>query len=282
MDAVRELDFKGWLRDNTTLREGSINLYARTINNFYRSYEELTTSNINSFVSKSVRSRNCYYMKYAFRHYLDYVGEPELYAGVLKVKIPSRKKLRKYYPRKMLLDLIRAIKNEKYRDIATIQFMTVARARGILTLHSDRVDLNFDEKMIRLVFIEKGDKEAFAFLMRKYELIIKKYLGKGYLFLNEKAKHADPDYFETLVQNERHYYYESVRSAARAIGLDNFGTHDFRRNAAELLKKSGANAVNLMGVMNHSDIRITLGYFNEDSEDSKELFNQLQGGDDED
>lgn len=284
---VNILDFKDWMRTNTELSEGSINVYVRAINLFQRRYDHLTEHNINDFISKGFRNRRSYYMKYAFKYFLKYKGfeeddegTPLLFNKIVKVKIKPRKKLGVYVKEDMIKKIIYGIKVEKFRDIATLQYATGARAREIISLKEEQIDMNFDPGIIRLRLEAKGGKENITFLSTDYETILRKYMkGKpGYLFLSDMEIQGD-DIIERAIQTQRTYFYNVLQKSARSLGLSKFGTHDFRRNVVELLKKRGTHIDTIKKALNHSSINTTLKYFDETPDDVKEAIIKHQEND---
>lgn len=261
-------DFREWLRANTNLLEGSINLYVRTIRSFLDKYPEINLDNINDFVSKSFRQSHSYYVKYSFRPFLQYMDQEDLYKKIVPVKMKPRKKLGKYLPEEMIRQIIQNIRKQEMQDIATLQYATGARARGIITLKEENIDKDFDENVIRLRLEEKGGKESMTFLDRRYGIVLDKYMrgSPGYLFLPGRLVHAEEPELERAINTKRTYFYNKLRESAMELGHDHFGTHDFRRNVVEILKKKGTPLPIIQKVLGHSNIRTTLRYFDDNPE----------------
>lgn len=261
-------EFKDWMRSHTSLQEGSILLYARTISRFDDEYggNEVTEESLNCFVADSFRGKNSGYAKYAFKYYLEWLGMPELYKKIVKVRSNPRRKLGTFLPEGTINKLILNIADDKYKDIATLQFATGARARGILTLRAENIDMDYSPDVIRLRFIEKGGKEKVSFLDRSYEAVLKKYMkgSTGYMFIPESEN------METCIATHRSYYFIQLNRSALSMGLAKFGTHDFRRNVAELLRKKYHDIFLIKKVLGHSRIETTVKYFSESPEDARE------------
>lgn len=273
MDTIEQ--FKEWLRKNTNLAESSIQLYGRTILNYLTIYDdEISLSNINDFVSKSFREKNCTYKKFAFRKYLEYIKKPSLYEKIVPVKTPPRKKMGKYLPKNMILKIIHNIRGDKFQDIAMLQFATGARAREIITLKEENID--FDDiggdNVIRLRLEGKGGKERMTYIEMKYEALLQKYMAgsKGYIFLEDPARFADEAMLQRMIDTQRSYLYNRLKDSAQELGIERFGTHDFRRNVASILEKTGFRYRTIQRVLGHSDLKTTMRYFNESPEDIKE------------
>lgn len=288
---IRPDEFREWMKANTSLSIGSINLYTRTIRQFIREHEKINLSSLNEFISNSFRKSRSYYAKYAFKPFLEYLGYPKdaegtplLFKEIVRVKQKPRKKLGKYLPQDMIVKLIASIPDAKYRDMAALQFDTGARAREIITLREENIDIDFQPDAIRIKLEPKGSsmsgKETISFLRRDRESIIKKYMaGKpGFLFLPANLMYDEDEEIERVIQTERTYYYNNVRKGANAIGLDKFGTHDFRRNVAEILKRNKVHPRTIQKVLNHSSLNTTMKYWSESPEDVQDAITQHQDG----
>jgi len=264
-----QLKYESWLRNNTNLREGSIRLYARTISAFHDQYDQLSVENINDYVAKSFRSKHSFYVKYAFRQYLIYIKKPGLYKQIIPVKMGPRKKFGKYLKESLIRKIILNIKKEKYKDIALLQYATGARAREIITLKEENIDLLFSPDVIRIRLEGKGGKERVTFLSQKLRIYVEKYLkGQGgFLFLPAELNNADDQELETTINTQRTYFYNSLKVSAQSLGLDSFGTHDFRRNVAELIRKKHKDPFLVKKVLGHASINTTLRYFSDSPED---------------
>lgn len=260
--------FKQWLRETTNLAETSILLYGRVLNKYFsENKENINIEEVNRFISDSFRKHNSFYFKFVFKYYFDYINKPDLYKQLIKIKVRPRKKLGKYLPDLTIKKLIEAMRTPKYKDIAILQYSTGARAREIITLTEQNIDINYSEKVIKVRFYGKGGKEGISFISKEMMPIFTKYLRnkKGYIFLQRDIE--SPEDLEREVHRERTYYYISLNNAARSIGIDSFGTHDFRRNVAEQVRKKCKDPYIVKKVLRHSDIRTTLRYFEENPEE---------------
>lgn len=270
--------FLEWLRSNTDLSEGSAVLYDRTIRRFLREFEGHTsTIDINRFITESFRNNASYYVKYAFKHYLNYTKQKS-YDDLVKVKIGAKKRMGKYVSEAKIKEIIENIKNETHKDIAIIQYGTGARAREIITLSWDNID--YEPNRIRIRLIGKGNKQRFTYLNKELDVVLKRHVGVGeYLFLPSQFASYNQALFEKKVQTQRSYYYKSISQAAQLSGLDRFGTHDFRRNVAEMLRKKISDPYIVQRVLGHADIRTTMLYYQESPEEVAEAIMSHQRGD---
>lgn len=270
MDNLEE--FKEWLKNNTPLLQGSINLYARVISRYFSLYPEISLASINKYISDNTRERSNYHVKFAFKYYLTFTENLDMYSKIVKVKHRPRKKQGVYTNEEMIKEVILHIEKDIYRDIATIQYATGARAREVLLIKEQFIDMNYKSDRIRIKIEGKGAKEGWIFLGKDFEPILKKYMkGKaGYLFLKDDLIDVSEKRIETVANNLRTYYWVELKKAADKINLERFGTHDFRRNFAENLKRGGADLFLIQKILRHSNISTTIGYFNEATQEVEE------------
>lgn len=283
--AFDTLDYKDWLRTNTSLGENSISLYARTANAFFREYDELTLESINAYVSRSFREKNSNYVKYSFKPLLEYKGmDPELYKKIVKVKQRPRKKHGNYLGLDIINKIIDNIKREEYRDITRLQLAMGSRAFEVIELREEKIDWEHRPGVIRIFLSVKGGREGSSFLSAaRYEDILRKYCnGKpGYLFLDDPNLQFDEELLKRAVNTKRSYVYDAINRSAAELGLDRkIGTHDLRRNFAEHLEQSGEGLRTIQKALNHSRINTTSKYFSDSREDVRDAVIKHQEGDD--
>jgi len=275
-----QLKFRNWLRKNTNLKEGSIRLYSRTIAHYLEKYEEVRLESVNEFVSESFRHKRSYYMKFAFFHYLRFIKKENLYKKIVPVKLRPRKKFGKYLKESLIRKIIINIRKDKFQDIAMLQYATGARAREIITLREENIDFDFSEEVIRIRLEGKGGRERVTFLSQKLKGYLEKYLqGKGgYLFLPASMNLASEEELETAINTQRTYFYNQLRESAHSLGLEGFGTHDFRRNVAEIVRKKHKDPFLVKKILGHANINTTLRYFSDSPEDVEQAITSHQKG----
>lgn len=274
--------YESYLRKNTNLMEGSIILYLRTARNFLSLYnQEINEKNLNEFVSEGFRAKNCFYLKYALKHLLAFSGNKKLYNKIVKIKVNPKKRMGVYLSEDMVKNIIRNISDDKFQDIATLQFATGARAREIITLREENIDFNVDG-IVRVRLIGKRAKPRITFLNKAFIKVLKQYLKNrpGHLFFDHELHNLDLKDQEKKINNMRTYYYLAIRDSAGRLGHENFGTHDFRRNVVEILKKRKVHIRTIQKVMGHSDIRTTIRYFDDNPDDIQEAMLLYQDGKD--
>lgn len=265
MDKEKDIDrFTEYLRTYTSIAESSVRLYARTISRYIDQQNELTIDNINRFVSQSFRESRSTYVKYAFQYYLKYMGKESWYKKIVKAKVRSKKKPNKRYSKEVIQSIIDNISREKYRDMSRIQYATGARAREIITIKEENIDMSHSNNAISIYIIGKGDKARHIFLSRyQFEPLLRKYMRDraGYIFLDHCYNIADDPELEVAIDTQRRYMDLYLQEAIDRIGLQGFGTHDFRRNVAEIITTDrGIKAAQM--ALGHSDARTTMNYLN--------------------
>ena len=263
MDTINIDKFHEWLRRNTSLAESSILLYVRTINRFLQNYKEINKDNINNFISERMRESNSTYIKFPFKIFLQFIGRPTLYYSLINLKRNPRKKFGKFIPKYRVEKIISNIKNQIHKDMATLQFYTASRFRGIATLTSENIDYDYSDDVVRLRLLDKGGKEHMKFLLKtKFLNIIKKYdKNDTYLFLPKDAQFCNNIELERLLNTCHRYYFKSIRKAANIEGIERFGTHDLRRNMADYLISKGISERDLKNFLGHRSIINTEKYF---------------------
>ena len=60
--------------------------------------------------------------------------------------------------------------------------------------------------------------------------------------------------------------WDIVQQAAREIGIENFGAHDFRRTCAKLCRKAGGDLEEIKFLLGHSSIQTTERYLGSEQE----------------
>ena len=264
-----------WLNNNTNLATSSIKLYVRTIRKFCK-HNDLTQDNLNSYIANSFREVRSYYVVYALKYFLRYSKKEKYIKNLLKPKRRPRKKQGIYLPKNLIKKIILNIKNDIYSDMAMLQYTTAARAREIITLKEENIDMNGD--VIRIRFEGKGGKERVSFISGEFKNIINKYTrGRGgYIFFGDHIESLSKEDLEIVINNERTYYYNALKESALSLGLKGFGTHDFRRNVAESLRRNKADLRTIQKVLGHTSINTTAMYFDDNPEDVKDLIVQHQ------
>lgn len=267
-----ELDaFPDWLRENTNLSESTVQIYDRVLRHYVRTQgEDFSKASLNAFIAENFREKRNYHYKYALQHVLEFVGKPELQDQLVSVKRKPRKKIRHYYPMHVLRTLIQAIEKEKYRDMAELQFATGKRAHEIIKMREEMIDL--DHTPTRIEFDTKGGKVHVSYLDETHTKLLKKHMSglPGFIWLKKNYAQLSEEDLHRKVNTERTYYYRALRKAAHSIGLENFGTHDWRRNVAKLMRERTKDPYVVQHALGHKKLETTLGYFEDDPSGVKE------------
>jgi len=265
-------NFKPWLRTNTTLAETSMALYVRTIKRFLNEFPgEIKVDNINAFISRSARQKQSFYCRYVFKYYLRFLRKKRLYEEVVGIPSRPRKKIAKYYPDQIIKSFISRIGHDLFKTWATLQYATAARAFEIIGLEEESIDLDYGQNVIRVMIKGKRGKTRYTFISDKLRPVLERHLrGRaGFLFLPEELNGAAEEDIKRAINSWRDRYYFGIQKAALESNVSPFGTHDFRRNALELMRQSGADIRTIQKVAGHSSINTTAGYFDENPEDAK-------------
>lgn len=267
--------FREWLRNNTDLMERTILNYDRTIDRFHSHFFDPTVENINRFISQSTKESTSYYVKYAFKHYLEYIGKPEIYKMLVKIKQKPRKKKGCYISEDNIKRIINNITNPVHRAVAIVQYLTGARAGDVLRFSSENIIT--DGESVRMRLITKGGKEHIVFIPKKYSVRITQFIetrNKKYPFLEGTS-----DDFRKWVDTNYRYYYNSLKAAASSAGFPKFTSHDFRRNFLEDVFDNTKDIRAAQNLAGHSSLQYTLKYVKAHAADErlKEIVEELRG-----
>ena len=272
-----EMEFKEWMETSTKLLDSSIRVYDRTIKEYFSQHDRLELGKINEFIAHSFRQSRSPHKKYAFKHYMKFKGQTRQYKKLVKARIMPRKKKGTHLPSRTVQKIIHNIENEKCRDVATLLYATGARAIEILSLQDKDIDLDYSVKIIRITVIGKGAKEGFLPLSKSYQHLLERYMGDdGYLFLSSSANLADEPDIIRMLTNARAYLYEQIKKSALSIGINGFGTHDFRRNVAQNILKKTHNIMQVKNVLRHSNIMTSAIYLSESMEEIQDTMLEHQ------
>lgn len=268
------MNFKEWLKDNSPLMERTIIMYSRTINRFLSSYDNVDLQNINKFVTDSFRNKRSCYVKYAFKYYLEFINKEEMYKKIVPVKVSPVKKEGVYLPSKKLFKIVNGIKDETFRIVALLQYITGGRSHDILGIEKTRIKENKDESL-QIILIAKGNKKRYVFIPKHYVNTITKFVEKcqkKYPFLR-----GDTENLRSAVDRNYRYYYNHVKASAKKLGYDKFATHDFRRNFIDDVQTATEDirqSANVSGIT----VGTAIKYLNKkiEKEKSKEIIERIR------
>lgn len=269
--------FKDWLKNNTPLLERSVNLYSRTINRFLSEYPDPSIDNINKFISESVRIKYSFYVKYAFKFFLKFLGREDDYKNIVKVKSKPTKKAGCYVSKDILESIVNGIDDPIYRTVALIQFVTGKRAHDVLGMEETNI-IRLEDGALRIKFLPKGEmKEDYGFVPGNYSAVILdivEKVGRKYPFLK-----GDSATIVQLIDNNYHNYEQAIKKSASKLGIPQFGSHDFKRNfLQEVYIASGKDIYMAKDLGGHSRIETTMKYFKRvQPEDTKEVIEKIRG-----
>ena len=168
--------------------------------------------------------------------------------------------------------ILLAIGNGKHQLMAMIQHDTGCRAAEVVNLKPGQQKAGEDGR-IKLHLITKGMKEADKYLSLGTSLLldeyVKGYAGGEYLFWNPESIKFHTAYTQ---------YRDSVKKAARSIGLANFCTHAFRFGLAGDLFEDGATVVDVKEALGHSSVATTQIYLQGTARSSLENIKKIREG----
>jgi len=249
-----ETKFFNYLKENTNLSAGSINEYVKILNRFVLFYgvkNVCATQEINKFII-ALQEKRIYTAKYAFRHFFDMIGRPELYQKLKKgIKIKPRKKLGIYLGKDDMKNIIKNIPDTKYKLFAEIQYETGLRFRDLSSLMAENIITDKDGS-VKIYVVTKGEKEKITYLTNTQKKLKMFAKGKKGLIFYDNTVGYSANYMR---------YYRNLVYAAELVGHPAFRSHDFRRNLAEDLIRIGKDMRDVKNVLGHKHISTTERYF---------------------
>lgn len=248
-------------------------LYVHAVWEYLEEYGSVNKKNLTGFIragttipkigEKSQASR-IKYRKAAMLHYLKFSGNKKLLTTIQDdVLVPHLpRKQRPLYPHDTIMRIIDSIVDDKYKDIAMLQYFTAARSKEILTLKEENVDAKYKKGVIKLVFVGKGNKNRTSVISEKVFKHIEPYLEArgGFLFLSRTLEAQDVAGVERAIKNSYTIYYKRLREAGEFLNIEKFGTHDLRRHAAERMRRKNTDAYLLSKLLGHSSMDTTKLY----------------------
>lgn len=265
-------EYEEYLKNQTLLSDTSIILYKKYIKDLLKQKENLTQKNLIKYISLKKKAGHSNVMKYAIKHFLTMLGKKDIYDNIPRLKPAERLKMSRQYKPEQVIKAINSIDNQTYKDIARIQFVTGRRAREIITLKEENIDLNFvntyespidgtkiTKKEISAKITAKGTYTKYIFMPIELESILRRYMRgfKGYLFLDRARKYDNNLQFERKLDSVRRMYHEHLRQAMQDQGIKGFGTHDLRRIFATNLLQQGAPITDVRDLLGHKSIQTT-------------------------
>lgn len=307
------LSFCGWLRETNTLQEGSVQVYGRVMQHFFKTYPKLSSKFISKeriieYVVRQNKESNETHTRAAIIHFLKYNGFAEQYMKnhpepgswdtwvKYNIPVPKRPKIKKrkpnFLPDHTLRLLIRNIDNKVYKDISKLRYHTGIRISEALTIRGEKIEKRVivnpetgqHTKYVNITVTAKGGRtrEVALTLDHAKQALVGYKIVPGFIFIPKRFNQLEVDNevkFWKRIQSYGRYYNTALDAARIKIGLqDKFSSHDIRRSFAENLRNRGADLFTIKGIMGHQDIRTTVRYFNDSEEESIKNSIKYQGG----
>lgn len=261
--------FLEYLQTQTNLSQRSINLYYGIIKKIVLLYgQNPNIEQMNAYIREKPLS------KYAFLHYLHFLGRLNDCSLLLKARQKPKKREGVYLDQEELKKIVFSITEEKYRYAALVQFVTGVRAGEVLKLRKE--DFSKENNELKITMIGKGERKKVVFIPETYSKFIYNFIINSgeYPFL----KPASEDFFRNL-QTNYIYYWRSIKQAASALGYDNFAPHDFRRNFIDQAYTLTKDIRVVQDLAGHARAETTLQYFKKkiSEEEFKDIVKKIRG-----
>ena len=263
--------FMLYLEAKAGLSSSCTRTYADGVRQFFHEYSELTKENLTLFIEKNNRNMRRPYLRSAINHYLKYYlsdkktteDEKKVWVGfeLMKMKRKPNARMGTYLSVEDIYTLINKLK-PLFRDFAVLQLMTGARAFEIISLKCENITIDESTNNVTLRIIGKGMKERKTELNSDVAVILNPYIKgrkNGFLFLPEESNALPADEQWHLIDKMRSRYNYNIYTVRGEL---RFGTHDFRRNFAQLLKQNGSEIFKISKILGHASLETTQKYFN--------------------
>lgn len=180
--------------------------------------------------------------------------------------------------KKKIYDFLTYLKGKNYRDyiLAKFQLNTGLRISDVIPVQVS--DIFTEKGNFRSYFVlneKKTGKEKKIKLNAELKKVLNEYI------INKRLEYNDY-LFESRKKTERGYIsatqaYRTLKEAAQAVGIENFGTHSLRKTWGYwTYKASHYNIGLIMDVFNHSSQSISLKYIGINQEQKDELYSLVQ------
>jgi len=271
--------FLDWLYNKPALSPSTIKVYRKAIVGLLAFTETAnpTIEQINKYIAIKCNKRQAH-VKYAIKHYLEFIGRKDDYDKLNKAKIRKPIRQKTFINKEVRSKIIARIENQQHKNIAMLQEVSAARAREIISIQKHRVK-RLEDGTVEIMLKGKGDKPRPIYLNSDYYYILKPYMTvapRAYLFLEPGTEYLTEIQQETKIESVYKRYLEDVKKAAAATGYPSLTTHDFRRSKAdEIEQKHGVRKAQL--ILGHSTIRTTEIYLNRDKDTIRRVMLDEQG-----
>ena len=263
----RLTEFEDYLTLNTTSSHLTIKRYLSVLRRFLLDMGlEFSVDDINNWLSKQNKSKNCYHYKYALRHFLISIGKGDKVNKLSPSRVKPRKKIFNFIPKQKMEKIINSLP-PKYRKIAFLQLKTGARISEILTLRAENIDFEIDPEMIYIrVGVgkskTKGDKFGTLYLSKKYETLLKGWISQpyGYIFLDKVTERDSEDLLYNKIDSLRRTFNDELTKAGRWHHVEGLSSHYLRHLYSDYFLKAGGDPMYLKEALRHSKMDTTMKY----------------------
>lgn len=266
-------DYERYLLENTVLAPTTVAKYVLEVRRYITIFGNKGGETLKKYILAQSKKRSNNRTKYAFKHFLYKNNLKDFYDTLPKLHIPPTVKLQRHYTQEQVKKVIKRVPAGPWRNIAILQLSTGGRVREIMTMEKRNVDL--DRMVIKI--LGKGQRTGYLILSPKYRKLLEQHMrSRKYLFLPSRFDKLQDLEFEKALASRLSQYYQKLKVASVESGLDQFGTHDLRRAFARLAFDTSRDIKTLQEALRHKDIKTTMRYLPEYSEDTSALIRQLQ------
>lgn len=272
------------LEANPSYSYGTRSNYRKAIQSLLNQYgHSPTIEQMNKFITDKCQKRQ-FYAKYAIKDYLFLLFREGDYLKLVpaRAKHPERQKV--FLDKDELMEIIRGIDNQKFRDMALLQYACAARIMEIITLEAKKIkkeqykEGGESRERIRAVLRGKGDKpRAVFFRMDMAPLFERNYDKKRrFLFLGEEANKANDQGLYRMGHALYLRYLAALKASAKKSNR-NLRTHDIRRSVSSMAHLYDDRRTRLpQHLLGHDNPAVTERYLQDETEKVSEFLLQHQ------
>lgn len=296
--------FSDYIRDRG-LRQSSVQIYTAIVRRFLAMSPDVNSlTDYNNFLIKYAVKKSQYNYPYALMKFIDYYIEDvklrsELKKGLIIRPLKDKQKDSARLTPEKINNIINNLTYDKHKLIASIQVETGVRANDIisgLTLKNIHEEKEDGKRILRLRLQSKGAKMITTYIMneklidrllfyakKNSERIIlpNEGIDDEYVFLHlsrYRCSFTGRTSF-SISRNVYIKYWMDLKESLSAcnIPLNDWATHDFRRNyARRLYKESGYDFELLKQALNHVRSDTTLRYIRSNPEEIRAKTRMIQ------
>ncbi len=269
-------DFMKWLRENTAMKQNSINQYVLQVKKFLDTYEEIELENLKKYLLSRKGDRIVYNRRFAIKKFLMFLKKEDWIKEIDKLRTylrPQERRYERYIDFQTFKDMIEHF-NDELKLIMMILYDTGMRISPIINL--------------KIKMIKKDKDGTYIIGKEKRGKIAKRYLDPITANLLEsfiKDKNQNDYVFRKIVKGRWETWWECYYrlwkelkiESRRFLGEYGISFHWVRTSGAKELYKRYKDLVMLKEFLAHNSIQTTTRYVESGELRSSEIIRNEKG-----